>query len=111
MVTASWGAETTPACRVASRAALLGCDGLEIRSHHVRDAADGRISPQFVHGAPLGAPAVAERFQGDVRANLPAVLEAVGHRLGRVVNADRHAVDVVLFNPLDASLPRKPHDP
>src|SRR6266516_837283 len=111
MVTASWGAETTPACRVASRAALLGCDGLEIRPHHVRDAADGRISPQFVHGAPLGAPAVAERFQRDVGADLAPILEAVSHRLSRVVDVHLHAVDVVLFNPLEASLPRKPDDP
>src|SRR5437016_13965015 len=90
-----------------SRAALLGCDGFEIRAHHVRDAAYGRIPPQFVHGAPLGAPAVAEGFQRDVGADLAPILEAVRHRLGGVVNADLHAVNVVLFDPLEASLPRK----
>jgi hypothetical protein len=55
--------------------------------------------------------AVAERFQRDVRADLAAVLEAIGDRLGRVVDTDLHAVDVVLVDPLEASLPRKPHDP
>src|SRR3989449_4508225 len=94
-----------------SRAAPFGCDGLEIRPHHVRDAADGRISPQFVHGAPLGTPAVAERFQRDVGADLAPILEAVGHRLSRVVDVHLHAVDVVLFDSLEASLSRETHDP
>src|SRR6266516_341353 len=111
MVTASWGAETTPACRVASRAALLGCDGFEIRPHDVRHAAYSCIPPQVVHRATLGVPAVAECFQGDIRTDLTPILEAVGHRLGRVVDADLHAVDGVLFNPLEASLSRETHDP
>src|SRR5437016_11749357 len=94
-----------------SRAALLGCDGFEIRPHHVRDATDGRISPQFVHGAPLGAPAVAQRFQRDIGADLAPILEAVGHRLSRVVDVYLHAVDVALFDSLEASLSRETHDP
>ena len=55
---------------------------------------------KLVHGELALAPAVAQRLERDVQPDLVAELEAVGHGLGRVVDADRNSVNGVFFYPL-----------
>src|SRR5450830_1615967 len=56
-------------------------DGLKGRLHHVSHTADGGVAPQVVIGAGTLAPAVAQRLDGHVDADLVAVLEAHDHPL------------------------------
>src|SRR2546430_10739088 len=75
---------------------LTSC--LQVRTHHIRYAADLRKAPQRVGTSPVLLKVVLESFDGDLRADLVAVLEAVGHSFGGGIDAHRDAVYLVHFH-------------
>jgi hypothetical protein len=84
--------------------------GLQIGPHDVRHAADLRISPKLVCRGLALPQAVSQGFNGHIEPNLVPVLEAVSHRLGRVVNSDRHAFDRVFLNAGSQGVAGESHD-
>src|SRR5437588_12721397 len=65
---------------------------LQVRTYHIRYAADLRKAPQRVGTSPVLPEVVLQSLDGDLRADLVAVLEAVGHSPGGGIDAHRAAV-------------------
>jgi len=59
----------------------------------------------------VAAAEVAQRLDGDVDADLVAVLEAIGDRLGRRVHADFDVLQPVSLDPFGQGLPGEARDP
>jgi hypothetical protein len=80
----------------------LVCSGVgnrfEVWPHDIGNSTDFGKLPELVCGRRTFAPSVSERFNGNVDADLIAVLEAVGDGFGRRVNFDVHAVDAMVFD-------------
>jgi hypothetical protein len=72
--------------------------GLQVRPHDPGHPADLSVPPQLVHGGPALTPSFPQGLERHVEADLVPIFEAVGHRLGRVEDADGHAVYPVGVN-------------
>src|SRR5437588_10356621 len=68
---------------------------LQVRTHHIPYAADLRKAPQRVGTSPVLLEVVLQSLDGDLRAELVAVLEAVGDSLRGGIDAHRDAVYLV----------------
>ncbi len=74
------------------------CQTIQIRPHHIGDTAYLVIAPNFVAGHAFLMPSIAECFQGDIKADLVAVFEAVGDGLCDAGDSDGYTIRDVLFN-------------
>ena len=72
--------------------------GFKIWPDDPRDATDLRIVPKLIGRRALLSPAITESFDCNIQANLVAILETVGDRLGGIVNFDLHALDGMRFD-------------
>ena len=73
-------------------------------------AADLGVAPDLVTGHASGSPRRAQRLERNVQADLVAVLEAVGHRLGHTRYLHRNAINRVLFHPFGQRITTEAHD-
>src|SRR4051812_23711351 len=87
------------------------CHRLEVRLNDSVNAADLREAPQFVQVALSGSHELSEGLECYVLTNLVSVLEAVGHRLRRAVDAHGHALDLLLFHTTFEGRTGETHDP
>ena len=58
------------------------------------------MAPEFVHTQALCAPGLLQRLQCDIKADLLAELEAIGHRASDVGHAHQYAIDDTFLDPL-----------
>src|SRR3990170_6245291 len=84
--------------------------GLQVGAHDVFHPADSREAYEIVDLESPASPVGLEGLHGHVDADLVAMLETVGDRLLRGVDAYRHAVDVVRVNPFGINRSGKPED-
>src|SRR5690606_34259932 len=85
-------------------------DRVQVRLHDARNAADSGEAREIARPATMFPGEVSERLHRNVDSDLVAVLEAVGHRLGRRVDTQRYAFDAALLDAFGQRLAREPRN-
>ena len=70
---------------------------LQVRAHHIRDAANFGGGPEFVHRGLLHAPGFLEGFDGDIEADLISELKAVGNGFCRAEHPQRGSGKIIFL--------------